>query len=201
MQLVEDDALERAEEIGRIGRGQNQRQLLRRREQDVRRVAALALPLCGRRIAGAGFDANRQCHLGDRSLQVAGDVDGERLERRDVERVQPAPTPNATAGGNMLASQRRGDRRCAQFHQARQESRQRLAGSGRCDQQHGTAGAGLCQKLELVAARRPTALTEPTQKRLGQQRSRLDCRPDIHDRRTLPIGFPESQFSRSFLAR
>ena len=42
-----------------------------------------------RRVAGAGLDADRQAHLGDRLLEVARDVDGQRLQRRDVERVQP----------------------------------------------------------------------------------------------------------------
>ena len=45
MQLVEDDALERAEQIRRIGGGEQQRQLLRRRQQNLRRIAALALAL------------------------------------------------------------------------------------------------------------------------------------------------------------
>ena len=90
MQLVEHDAPERAEQIRRVGRGEQQRQLLRRGQQDVGRIAALALALrCGR-VAGAGLDADRQAHLGDRRFEVARDVDGERLERRDVERVQAA---------------------------------------------------------------------------------------------------------------
>ena len=90
MQLVEDDALERAEQIRRVGGGEQQRQLLRRGQQDLRRVAALALALGGRRVAGARLDADRQAHLGDRRFQVARDIDSERLERRDVERVQAA---------------------------------------------------------------------------------------------------------------
>jgi hypothetical protein len=47
MQLVEDDALERAEQIWRVGRREQQRQLLGRGEQDLRRIAALALALRG----------------------------------------------------------------------------------------------------------------------------------------------------------
>ena len=57
MQFVEHDAPERAEQIGRVGDGQQQRELLRRGQQDVGRIAALALALGGRRVAGAGFDA------------------------------------------------------------------------------------------------------------------------------------------------
>ena len=95
MQLVEHDAAQRAEQERRVRRGEDQRELLRRREQDVRRIAALALALRRRRVAGAGLDPDRQLHLGDRRLEVARDVDRERLQRRDVERVQPALAPHA----------------------------------------------------------------------------------------------------------
>ena len=60
MQLVEDHALERAEQIRRIVRGEQQRELLRRGEQDVGRIAPLALALRGRRVAGARLDADRR---------------------------------------------------------------------------------------------------------------------------------------------
>jgi hypothetical protein len=42
MQLVEHDPRECAEEVGRIGGREQQRNLLRRGEQDVGRIAALA---------------------------------------------------------------------------------------------------------------------------------------------------------------
>ena len=60
MQFIEHDAAQRAEQIRRIGGGEQQRQLLRRRQQNFRRIAALALALRGRRIAGARLDADRQ---------------------------------------------------------------------------------------------------------------------------------------------
>ena len=88
MQFVEHDAPKRAEQIGRIGGGEQQRELLRRGEQNVGRVAALALALGRRRVAGARFQPHRQTHLAHRDFQVAGDVDRQRLERRDIERVQ-----------------------------------------------------------------------------------------------------------------
>ena len=103
MQFVEHDAPERAEQVRRVGRGEEQRKLLRRGQQDVRRVAPLALALRCRRVAGAGLDPDRQRHLGDRALQVARDVDRERLQRRDVERVQPALAAEAAAGGHERA--------------------------------------------------------------------------------------------------
>src|SRR5581483_7742428 len=88
MQFVEHHAPERAEQIGCIGRRQQQRQLLRRRQQYVGRVAALSLSFRGRRVAGARLELHGKAHLAHRDFQVARDVDGERLERRNVEGVQ-----------------------------------------------------------------------------------------------------------------
>ena len=103
VQFVEDHALERAEQIRRVGGCQQQRELLRRRQQNLRRIAALALALRGRGVAGAGLDADRQPHLGDRRFEIARDVDRERLERRDVKRMQPAVATKVAAGGNQVA--------------------------------------------------------------------------------------------------
>ena len=100
MQLIEDDALERTEQIRRVGGGQQQRQLLRRGQQNLRRIAALALALRTRRIAGAGLDADRQPHLRNRRFQITRNIDGERFERRNVKRVQPAFAADAAAGGD-----------------------------------------------------------------------------------------------------
>ncbi len=119
MQFVEDHALERAEQIRRIGRGQQQRELLRRGQQDLRRIAALALALRGRRVAGARLDADRQPHFGDRRFQIARDIDGERLERRDVERVQSALAPHAAAGGDRAAAS---PHRCARGGELKRRS-------------------------------------------------------------------------------
>ena len=88
---------------GASSRGEQQRELLGRGEQDVGRIAALALALRGRRVAGARLDADRQRHLGDRAFEIARDVDRERLERRDVERVQAARAADAAAGGDELS--------------------------------------------------------------------------------------------------
>ena len=60
MQLVEHDALQRREQKRRVVGRQQQRQLLRRGEQDVRRIAPLPLPPRHRRVAGAGLDLDRQ---------------------------------------------------------------------------------------------------------------------------------------------
>ena len=159
MQLVEDHALERAEQERRIVGGEQQRELLGRGEQDVGRIAALALALRDRRVAGARLEADRQSHLGDRTFEIARDVDRERLERRDVEGVQAAGAADAAAGGDEFLARRRFCRRQAgtQLHQRRQKSRQRLAGAGRRDQQRGAAGAREPQQFELMRARRPAA--------------------------------------------
>ena len=73
MQFVEHDALQRGEQKRRVVRRQQQRQLFRRGEQNIRRIAPLPLPPRHRRIAGAGLDLDRQAHLGDRRLQIARD--------------------------------------------------------------------------------------------------------------------------------
>jgi hypothetical protein len=98
MQLVEHDALERREQIWRIVGGEQQRELLGRREQDIRRIAPLTLAPRHRRVAGAGLHLHRQAHLRNRRLEVARNVDGERFQRRDVEGVQTAGSFDAAAG-------------------------------------------------------------------------------------------------------
>src|SRR5216684_6391318 len=90
MQLVEHDALERGGEIRSVVGGQQQRQLLRRGQQNIRRIAPLPLPPRYRRVAGAGLDLDRQTHLANRRFQIARDIDRERLQRRDVEGVEAA---------------------------------------------------------------------------------------------------------------
>ncbi len=91
-------------------------------------------------------------HLGDRGAEVAADVGGQRLQRRDVEGVQP---------------RRRGG---AERDQARQEARQRLAAAGRGDQQRRRI-AGAVDEVELVGVRCPAPAREPGVER-GRQRHR-----------------------------
>ena len=79
MQFVEHDPFERAEQIWRVGRSEQQGQLFRRRQQNIGRIAALALALRYRGVAGAGLDPDRQAHLGNRYFQIARDVDRERF--------------------------------------------------------------------------------------------------------------------------
>ena len=90
MQLVEDDVAQVREEARGVRRGDQQRQLLGRGQQDVGRLSFWRWRLCARRVAGARLDRDRQAHLVDRLAEVALDVDGQRLQRRDVERVDAA---------------------------------------------------------------------------------------------------------------
>ncbi len=90
VQFVEHHIAQVGEEAARILRRDQQRELLGRGQQDVGRVELLALALVLRRVAGARLQRDRQAHLGDRLAEIALDVDGERLERRDVERVDAA---------------------------------------------------------------------------------------------------------------
>ena len=186
MQLIENDALERTEQIGRVIGREQERELFRRCEQNIRRIAALALALRGRRVAGTRFDADRQPHIRDRCFQIARNVDRERLQRRDIERVQAAFAPYAAVDGNefsflpspRLRSKWRGGGgggnfrvwTSTQLHQARQKAGQRLAAAGRRDQQHRAATLRLCQKLQLVRARRPAAAGEPAREYFRKRR-------------------------------
>ncbi len=155
VQFVEHDAAQVLEQQRRVGRGDQQRDLLGRGEQDVGRMAALPRALRHRRVAGAGLDPHVEAHLGHRPLEVARDVDRERLERRDVERVQVAPEVRPRIG---------------ELHQRRQEARKRLAGAGRRDQQRRAPGPRAGEQLELMRARRPAAGREPAREDIGQRR-------------------------------
>ena len=87
VQLVEDHRLQIGKEGFRILGRDQQRQLLGRRQEDVRRTQFLALATVLAGIAGARLDLDPQTHLFHRCGEVALDIRGERLERRDVERV------------------------------------------------------------------------------------------------------------------
>ena len=88
VQLIDDHRAQVGEQRRRVRPGEHQRQRLGRRHQHVRRRAALALALALRRVAGPRLDGDRQAHLGQRRLQIAVDIHRERLQRRDIERVQ-----------------------------------------------------------------------------------------------------------------
>ena len=154
MQLVDDHAFQAGEELRRIGIGEQQRQRFRRGHQQVRRPLALAQPAALRRVAGAALGPHRQLHLGDRHLEIAADVGGQRLQRRDVERVQLAL---ALLVGEVLAVAAA----LRELDQGRQEARQGLAAAGRRDQQRALALLRQLDQGELVRPRRPAAAFEP----------------------------------------
>ena len=143
VQFVEHDAPERAEQLVRIGVAQQQRQLLGRGQQDLRRIETLPLPPMRRGIAGAGLDPDAKAHLADRRHQVALHVHRQRLERREIERVQTRP------------------RVFDQIVDGRQEAGQRLAGTGRGDQQRRVARLRRLKHRQLMGARRPALAGEP----------------------------------------
>ena len=55
-------------------------------------------------------------------------------------------------------------------NKARQETRQRLAGAGRCNEQRRAARLGLGQQGQLMRPDHPTACREPVSERRGQRR-------------------------------
>ncbi len=91
--LVHDDVLYAAQDFGRLA-GEDQVERLRRRDQDVRRIANEMTPLVRRSVAGPDSDFDVQHRLAkalgresdscQRRPQVSLDVVDKRFERRDV---------------------------------------------------------------------------------------------------------------------
>ena len=79
--------------------GQHQVQRLGRRDQDVGRLAQHRLALALRRVAGADRDRQLGADPAQRRAQVAVDVVGQRLQRRDVD--------EADAGARAVGGRRR----------------------------------------------------------------------------------------------
>ena len=67
MQLVEDDGAQALQQMRGMRIGHQQRHLLRRGDQDVGRLLALALALGMRRVAGARLDGDGKPHLRERA--------------------------------------------------------------------------------------------------------------------------------------
>jgi hypothetical protein len=151
VELVEHDAAEPGEEIRGVRRGDEERELLGRGHQDLGRAPLLPLAARRRRVARARLDPDGQFHFGDRDLDIARHVHGERLQGRDIERVQRA--------GIALG----------QRHEARQEARERLAPARGRDEERRTALPRLVHERELVRARAPAPRREPGAKARRQQ--------------------------------
>ena len=165
MQFVEHDDAQSRKLRARLRIGQHQRQRLRRGEQEMRRLDALARAFGRRRIAGARLGAQAERQVGDRQLEIAMHIDRERFERRHIERVQPV------AG-------RRGE-----LDQTRQEPGQRLAAAGRRHQQRRAPGTRRLDQRELMGMRSPAALRKPARERIGEShRGQTMAENSRHDR-------------------
>jgi hypothetical protein len=127
--LVDHHPLQAGEQRRAFGIAEQQRQRFGRGQQHVRRAGALAGLAIGRGIAAARLDADRQPDLLDRGQQVALHIVRQRLQRRDVERVQDhrAAAPRQPRG--------------REIGQRRQEPGQRLARAGIGHQQRVQPGA------------------------------------------------------------
>ena len=109
------------------------------------------------RVSGPAFDLDIQPHLFDGSHQIALNIGCQRLQRRNVERVQ---------GGTVRVCR---PLAFTQFNQAAQKARQRLAAAGWRDQQRALAFQGFLRQRQLVRPRFPAASGEPGLKRFWQE--------------------------------
>ena len=167
MQFIEDDALERTEQEGCVGTCQKERKLLRRRQQNIGRIAPLPLALGRGRVASACFEPHRQSHFLHRNFQISRNVDCECLQRGYVKRMEPLRTHERAPARFQIAWQHA---TFTQLDQCRQKARERLAAARWRDQQHRTARFRLRQQFELMRARLPGAAREPARENVRQQR-------------------------------
>ena len=155
--LVENDRLHARQRRPRLRR-QQEEERLRRGDQHVRRGARQRAPLVGGSVAGAKAHAHlghRQAEPGRRladagqgCTKVALHVDGERLERGDVEDPAPLRCPRGRRGGRQAV-------------EGPQESGQRLARPGGCDDQGVLASADGVPGSDLGGSRCVECLREP----------------------------------------
>ncbi len=166
VQLIEHDGAKFAEEFGSIFRGEQERELLGRCQQDVGRDVFLALAARSGRVAGAGFDADIEAHFGCGRFEISRDVHRQGFQRRDIERVNGAGAASGMHG--------------TEFDQAGQETRQCLAAAGGGDQENAFATSRMLDQGKLVRARRPAFRREP----FGEDRRQGvdDLGRDIHGR-------------------
>ncbi len=162
--LVQDHRLDAGQRVAR-GRCQHQEEGLRGGDQDVRRPGGQCAALGGRGVAGADADLHlglgqAEAHglladAGQRAAKVALDVDGQGLERRDVQ--------HAAA---LLGVGGRGCR--GELVQGGEEGGQRLARTGGGDHQHvGTLRDGL-PRARLGGRGRGEGPREPAAGRGGE---------------------------------
>ena len=196
--LVDDDVLDAAQDLAGLA-GQQQVQALRRRDEDVRWVAGQLATLIGGRVAGPARDGDprwlvaeslgRQADAGQRRPQVALDVVGQRLERRDV---QDADVPGRAAGGRRA-------RVAGEPVQAPQEGGQGLAAARRGVDERVAAAADGGPALRLGLGRCVEARLEPFAHGRRERRERVDGDGTSRDEkyRRLVVFRPDVLFSAS----
>jgi len=157
--LVDDDGVDRGQPVARLAR-EHQVQRLRRGDQDLAGLLALALALLGRGIPGA--DVRRDLRPGaeplearERRPQVALDVVRERLDRGHVDH----------AGAVRGAAH--------ELIEAPQERRERLAAAGRRQHQRVLAARDARPAARLDRRRRGEALAKPRAGRIAERRQRV----------------------------
>ena len=109
VQFIDNDAAQIREKPPGVGMREDQRDLFRRCQQDIRWQAHLPLATRSRGIPGARLHVDRKRHLRDRRFEIAGDIDRQRLQRRNVERMHAA-----RPGGRLSPGE---------FHQRGQKTR------------------------------------------------------------------------------
>ena len=113
--LVDDHRPHRPQHAAAASARQQEVEALRRRDQDVRRLAQHRLPLGLRGVPGAHGgadlrDAGQQPQRRERLEQVHADVVGERLQRRDVEHLRLAGQGIALPDHRVEAGEEGGER-------------------------------------------------------------------------------------------
>ncbi len=165
MDLVDDHVLDAAQDLARLA-GEQQVEALGRGDQDVRRVPDQLTSRVGGRVTGAAghpdlgqrgaFAFGGAPDARQRRAQVALDVVGQRLQRRDVQDARAAlllprrrrdeeAVEAPEEGGQGLAASRRSV-----------EERVRAVGDGRPAEQLGTRRLGECLAEPVASRRRET---------------------------------------------
>ena len=126
-------------------------QLLGCRDQDVGWIRTLPASLVRRRIARPSLDGDGEAHLPHRYFKIAGNVDGQGLERRDIKCVKPL----ALGRGRKL-------------NQAWQKACKSLATPRRRHEQDASPGPDTRKHVQLMPPRAPTPLLKPTGEGFGQ---------------------------------
>ena len=152
--LVRHHPAQPAEDARRVLPAQHQRQGFGGGQQDMRRVRPLAPPGGLPCVARPVLHPDRQPGLLDGDREVPPDIRRQRLQRRDVEGVEP--------GARLLG----------QIAQGGQEPGQRLAAAGRRDQQTGASCLSMGEHLHLMSTQVPAAVIEPAGK-FRRQDSRI----------------------------